>query len=156
MTTLLQNTFRLLAPVASIMTSQLFTVAPNDTLKDVKAIFDKRRIHHIPVVRYKTIVGMISKTDLLHFIHGIQHSGNDNTNHTLHLENYLAEEIMTKGLAKLDVDDRINVAIEVFKENLFHALPVMKGDELVGIITTFDIIRMLSEEDNLRIAALKS
>ena len=98
----------------------------------------------------------ISKTDLLHFIHGIQFSLIANTNKSQLLENHLAEEIMTTGLAKLDVEDRINVAIEVFKENLFHALPVLKGDELVGIVTTFDIIRMLSEEDNQRIAELKS
>ena len=61
------------------------------------------------------------------------------------LNNYTAEEIMTTGIAKLGPNDRIAVALEVFKENLFHAIPIVEKDELVGLITTFDIIRALSE-----------
>ena len=53
---------------------------------------------------------------------------------------------MTTGLAKLEPDDRINVALDVFCVNLFHALPVVKDNELVGILTPFDIIKTLAEE----------
>ncbi|MEM8909876.1 MAG: CBS domain-containing protein, partial [Bacteroidota bacterium] len=49
------------------MTTKLLTVNPKDKLQEVKKIFDDHRIHHLPVVRYKTIVGLISKTDLLYF-----------------------------------------------------------------------------------------
>jgi CBS domain-containing protein len=38
------------------------------------------------------------------------------------------------------------VALEVFKENLFHALPVVEEGNLVGIITTYDIISRLADE----------
>jgi acetoin utilization protein AcuB len=138
------------------MTSQLITVSPKDTMMKVKEIFDIHRIHHIPVVKVGKIVGMISKGDILQFASGLHHSAYDSVRETSRLENYCAEDIMTKGLAKLDVDDRINVAIEVFRENLFHALPVMRNNELAGIVTTFDIIRMLSDEDNQRIASLRS
>lgn len=137
------------------MSTQLLTVEPNVTLKEVKAVFDQHRFHHLPVVRNKTLVGIISKTDLQHFTRGMKHTADDERESS-RLENYVAEDIMTKGLAKLEANDRINVAIEVFRENLFHALPVMEDGELVGIITTFDIIRLLSDEDNQRIAALKT
>lgn len=156
MTTEIPHALNFLAPVSTIMSTQLLTVAPKASLKEVKAIFDTHRIHHIPVVENKKIVGMISKADMLHFISGMYHSAYDAIREVSRLENYNAEDIMTKGLAKLEVDDRINVTIEVFKENLFHALPVVKDGELVGIVTTFDIIRMLSDEDNQRIAALRS
>jgi acetoin utilization protein AcuB len=51
---------------------------------------------------------------------------------------------MTKGLAKLDPEDRINVALEIFLVNRFHAIPVVKNEELVGIVTTYDIIKTLA------------
>jgi acetoin utilization protein AcuB len=138
------------------MTKQLITIGPKDPLTEVKAIFDNHRIHHIPVVKFRNIVGMVSKTDFLHFVRGMHQSSYDQIVETTRLQRYCAEDIMTRGLAKLEADDRINVAVEVFRENLFHALPVLKDNELVGIVTTFDLIKMLSDEDNQRIAALKS
>lgn len=135
----------ILAPVSTIMSRDLITVNPQDSLKVAKEIFDAKRIHHIPVVRYKKIVGIISKTDLLYFLKGANHEKEVGRNEKL-LEKYVAEDIMTKGMAKLESTDRINVALEVFKENLFHAIPVVDNDELVGIVTTYDIIKALSED----------
>ncbi len=135
----------ILAPVSSIMTTNLLTVNPKDNLKVVKEIFDRNRIHHLPVVRHKKIVGLISKTDLLHFLKGANPEKEKLRNAKL-LEKFVAEDIMTTGLAKLESDDRINVALEVFKENLFHAIPIVDGEELKGIVTTYDVIKALSED----------
>ena len=135
-----------LAPVSTLMTTKLVTVNPKDNLTMVKEIFEKNKIHHLPVVRYKKLVGLISKNDLLHFIKGYSENNYDEVLNTTRLKNCLAEDIMVKGIAKLEPTDRINVALKVFNENLFHALPVVQDDELVGILTTYDIIKALSEE----------
>lgn len=135
------------APISTIMTKDLITVNPSDPLAKVKEIFNTHKIHHIPVVRDTSIVGMISKSDFLHFIRGVHHSTYDEFIEQSRLRSYRAEDLMTKGLAKLEPEDKINVALEVFKENLFHAIPICKDHELVGIITTFDVIRTLAEED---------
>ena len=136
-----------LAPVSSIMTTKLITVNPKDRLEDVKKVFDENKIHHLPVVRYKEIVGIISKTDLMFFLKGLgDNTEYDDVLNYTRLKNYCAEDIMTKGLAKMEPTDRINVALSVFKENLFHAIPIVENGELVGIITTYDIIKALSEE----------
>lgn len=135
----------ILAPVSKIMTTDLLTVNPKDSLKVVKEIFDGNRIHHLPVVRHKKIVGLISKTDVLYFLKGANPDKEQARNERL-LEKFCAEDIMTTGLAKLESDDRINVALEVFKENLFHAIPIVDGEELKGIVTTYDVIKALSEE----------
>jgi acetoin utilization protein AcuB len=144
-----RSTMDLRAPVSSIMTTKLLTVGPQDKLNQVKEIFDKNRIHHVPVVRYRQILGIISKTDFLHFLHGIRGSNYDKMIESTRLNRYTAEEIMTTGLAKLEPTDKINVALEVFKENLFHAIPIVENNNLVGMLTTFDIIRKLAEEDDV-------
>lgn len=134
------------------MTRKLIAVAPTDKLAEVKAIFDQHRIHHLPVVRYTTLVGIISKTDLHHFLRGLLTSDNDHVIEQSRLSYYTAEDIMTTGVATLSSGDRINVALQVFLENLFHAIPVVDDGQLVGMLTTFDIVKALSDEDNARIA----
>jgi acetoin utilization protein AcuB len=135
-----------LAPISTIMTTKLIAVNPDDSLAEVRDIFEKHNIHHLPVVRYKKIIGMVSKTDFVHFLHGFKGNEMDRFIDETRLRSWKVEEIMTKGLAKVDSKEPIRTALEVFKVNRFHALPVVDDDELVGIITTFDIIKILSDE----------
>jgi len=136
----------LFAPVSSIMTTKLYTVSSEDNLATVKEIFDQHNIHHIPVLHVRQLVGMVSKTDFEHFMGGLSHFQDDQFVNEHRLKNMKASELMVKRLGKLEPEDRINVAIEVFCKNLFHALPVVQGDELVGMVTTFDILKMLQAE----------
>lgn len=137
----------LVAPVSRIMTKELITLGVNDSLEDVKKLFDTHSFHHIPVVdKDGKLLGIVSKQDFLYFLHGFSDKSGDETGHAL-LNKTKVEKIMTTGLAKLEPTMHINVALEVFKENLFHALPVVDDDgKLVGIITTYDIIRAISED----------
>jgi acetoin utilization protein AcuB len=135
-----------LEPIRTIMTTNLITVNPKDKLTAVKEVFEKNKIHHIPVVRFREIVGMISKTDFLHFLRGFKRSDEDRFVDNARLRVYTAEDIMTTGLAKVGPDERIGVALEIFLENRFHAIPIIEGDELIGIVTTFDILKKLASE----------
>ena len=54
---------------------------------------------------------------------------------------------MKKQLAKVEPTDSIRTVLEVFKLNRLHALPVVEnGNDLIGMITTHDIIIALAEE----------
>lgn len=130
------------------MTKQLVTVDPADSMKVAKDIFDKYNIHHIPVVRYKKIVGILSKTDFNQFLHRLP-KGAEKGNELIEnarLESWKVRDVMTEGLAKVDSNEPIRTALGLFKLNRFHALPVVDDDELVGMITTFDIIDALASE----------
>ena len=103
-------------------------------------------MHHIPVVEDKKVVGIISKQDYLYFMRGSSKSVEDRFFNEARLRAYRAGDIMTPKIARLDESDRLNVAVEIFRLNRFHALPVTnQNDELVGIVTTHDIIRRLAE-----------
>ncbi len=138
------------APISKFMTTKLITVTPRDRMTAVKGIFDKHRFHHIPVVKDTTLVGMISKTDYLHFLSGKNINAYDQLIEDSRLHNYTVEDVMTKGIATLESSERINVALQVFSENLFHAIPIVDNGELVGMLTTLDIIKVLMEEDRIR------
>jgi acetoin utilization protein AcuB len=125
---------------------QLVTVNPEDSLMHVKEIFETHSFHHIPVVRFHEIVGIISKSDFEHFLGGATLYQSDRLLRENRLKREKAEEIMTTRMGKVESTDRINVALEIFNLNRFHALPVVDNDELVGIITTYDILKALSAE----------
>ena len=133
---------RCFAHISSVKANCLINT---NKLTAVKEIFDNNRIHHVPVVRYKELVGIISKTDFMHFLRGFNRNQEDRFVNEARMRAYNVEDIMTKGIAKLSPDDRINVALEVFLENRFHAVPVVsENGELEGILTTFDIIKAIA------------
>ncbi|MCE2821894.1 MAG: CBS domain-containing protein [Bacteroidota bacterium] len=136
------------APVSSLMTDyrNLVTVTPEDTLLRVKEIFATHNFHHLPVVNFREIVGLISKTDFEYFMGGISCCSGDQAQDEQRLAQTAAKEIMTKRLGKVAPDDRVNVVLEVFMVNRFHALPVVENGELVGIVTPFDIMKALSHQ----------
>jgi acetoin utilization protein AcuB len=138
----------LLIPVSKLMTTKLITATANDSLSLVKSKFDEHPIHHLLIADYKKLVGIISSSDLLYFLKGVKI--NDNSEQFFNesrLMHYTAKDIMTEKIATISSDEPIRTAIDIFKENLFHALPVVDNGELVGIITTHDIIKALTEEE---------
>lgn len=136
----------ILKPITEIMTTDLITVHPTESLSRVKEIFDQHRIHHLPVVEYKKLVGLVSKTDLLYFIKGaIYMKGQAHEQVDMELEEHKVESLMTRKLATLEPHDSIRTALAVFKANLFHALPVIDKGELQGIVTTYDLLNYLAD-----------
>jgi len=116
--------------VSTIMIKNLITLTPESTLAEVSEIFSTRKIHHIPVLDNDVLVGLITLYDLWR-------------KNALH-ESYSdikVQEVMSKKLIKLEPDDKIGTAAELFLDNRFHALPVVQGDRLVGLITTFDVLK---------------
>ena len=137
-----------LQPISSMMTSDLICLTPTDSVLAVHNVFRENRIHHIPIVHNAQLVGMVSKSDYLFFQKGFAETEVDQQIENLRLSAFTVNDIMTRGIARLQSTDRISVAVEIFKENLFHAIPIVDGDKLVGILTTFDLISQLSLVDN--------
>ncbi len=134
----------LLSPVSTIMSKDLKTLSPSSSIADAALIFDDRKVHHIPIVLDGTLLGLVSMSDYLFFRRGFLDNQDDKRMEEIRMNNYEVSFIMTKGIAKLESTDKINVAIEIFKENLFHAIPIVDNDLLVGIVTTHDIIHSLA------------
>ncbi len=128
------------------MTTKVIALSPDDTLAKVREIFENHNINHIPVVRHRQIIGIISKRDFYHFLHGFKGNDMENFIDETRLRTWKAEEIMTEGLAKIDSKEPIRNLVELFLINKFHAVPIVDHDELVGIVTTFDLIKLIADE----------
>ncbi|MFZ1706115.1 MAG: CBS domain-containing protein [Saprospiraceae bacterium] len=128
------------------MTAKPITVNTDDRLSVVAQIFSANKMHHLPVIQNEKLIGMISKSDFLFFKRGFSDGEEDKAIEEVRLNNYTAKEIMTTKIAKLEPTDKINVALEIFKENLFHGIPIVDNGMLVGIVTTYDIIKHLAAD----------
>ncbi len=115
----------------TIMTSKVVTLAADDTLGQAREVFMTKRIHHIPIVDGKKLVGLITSWDI--FKLGLS---------AVAYQDMRISEVMTTHLATLEPDQHIGAAAEVLMEHLFHAIPIVNDKhELVGIVTTYDILR---------------
>lgn len=128
--------------VGQIMSTPVITVTPSDTMDKIQGIFRSNNIHHIPVVDNDKVVGIISNTDYLRLLHGFtlfKTEKSESYNNAI-LRSLLAGEVMTRQVATLSPEDSLIMAVGFFRENLFHALPVVNKGKLVGIVTTFDLL----------------
>lgn len=128
-------------PVAEIMTTELVVVRPEDTARKVQEIFSAHDFHHIPVVEGESkLVGIISKEDFFRLAYALslETSGPTYSQHTY--ESLTARDVMTRYPIHLDTDDNIGLAADIFLANRFHALPILDDGQLVGIITTHDLL----------------
>jgi len=137
--------------VGQVMTTPVKTLSPTDTMDKAQELFRKNNIHHIPIVKDKKVLGIISQTDYLKVLHGFTlfKTQKSELYNSAILRSLLVSEVMTKQVATLHPEDTVEVAAGFFKENLFHALPIVDGKgELVGILTTYDLINFAFENSS--------
>ncbi len=130
-------------PISSIMTTNVITISPEDRMDKARDIFQKHQIHHIPVTDNGKVVGIISHSDYLRLYSSFllfNEAANEIYNDAI-MKKVMVKDIMTKQVAKLQPTDTVELAAGYFRENLFHAIPVVDGEnKLVGIITTYDLL----------------
>jgi len=117
-------------PLSSIMTRNVITVGPDDKLSSARDIFMKNKVHHLPVVHGTKLLGILTTYDLFKYVR-----------RDTDYENTFVKDVMTKHVATLEPEDKVGSAAELFLENRFHAVPIVKEGELKGIVTSFDVIK---------------
>lgn len=121
----------------TIMTKNVMCVSSDQSLLDVKHMYEKKDFHHhIPVTKNGKLVGMISLIDFMYNIAG----AGINDDFKIY-EELKAKDIMTRHPFYLTTSATIqDVATELAK-GYYHAVPIVEEGEIVGIISTADIIK---------------
>ncbi|WP_222984633.1 CBS domain-containing protein [Flagellimonas meishanensis] len=132
-------------PVSEIMTKNVITLSLSDSLVTAEERFKKNRIRHIPVVKDKHVVGMLSYTDLLRisFADALSLDGESLDDEVY--EMFSLPQVMVHDVVSVSPDTSIKDVAKFLSKREFHALPVIENDELVGIVTTTDLINYLLE-----------
>ncbi len=117
--------------VRTIMSKKVTTASPRQTVGDVLALMEQKRLQQLPVVEEGKLVGLITTYDLWH---------NCRQNPGCHEK--LVSDVMTSHVVKLAPKDKVGTAAELFMDRRFKTLPVVNlQDELKGVVTAFDVIK---------------
>lgn len=132
-------------PISKIMSTDIVTVQLGQKLSEVRHIICESKIHHVPVVDGKKLIGLISFTDLMQL--NIVISGADErTIDAIVDQQFSIEQVMTKELTALSSHDSIREASTILAEGNFHSLPVVdKDQQIVGIVTMTDLVKYLHD-----------
>ena len=133
------------APISTVMSKELKTVAPDSPATEIDTIFKENRIHHIPVLNEaRNVVGIVGKSDFLYLLRGYTSHESDRFRETAKLRAFKAMEIMEGEVETILETDSIRKAVHLLAENRYQALPVVneKGS-ISGIVTTHDILSMI-------------
>jgi CBS-domain-containing membrane protein len=140
--------------VGAIMTRDVFSVSPDQTMDQAAELFESHEMHHIPVIDEGKVVGMLSTTDL----HKIMHHFtlfkvcNPNEVNQLVLRSLLTKQVMSSPVITIQSSTSLTTAAAIFRENRFHALPVVESNgKLVGIVTPFDLMNYAYGSDEFTV-----
>ncbi|MBK7586255.1 MAG: CBS domain-containing protein [Myxococcales bacterium] len=124
-----------------LMTRQLFTIGPEDSLESLEEHMATLHFRHLPVVDDDKAVGLITHADLLHA------SSSYLTNLAKEVDEIVhklpAKRIMRQDFASVrPTDDLVEVAAVMWKARAVCVLVTEEGGKLVGIITQGDFVRL--------------
>ena len=133
-------------PVSEIMTKKVITLSKGDSLEKAELLFKSKKIRHIPVVKEKAILGILSYTDLLRISFADAIDEDEEYVDTIVYEMFTIEQVMARNLVSVSSTTTIKEVAEILSKKEFHALPVVDNDSLVGIVTTTDLINYLLKQ----------
>lgn len=134
--------------VADLMHDKVFTVEEDDLIDRVFFLLNYEKIRHLPVVNKKgKVIGIVSDRDLYKAL-GPKENPNlisakdDKT--TLSVLAHKVRHIMHRAVITIDPNDYLSHAAAIMAKHKIGALPVVKNDKLVGIITSTDLLKAYS------------
>jgi CBS domain-containing protein/anti-sigma regulatory factor (Ser/Thr protein kinase) len=129
--------------IKDVMTTAFITGKKTHTLRHIQAMMRENRITGIPIVEDQKLIGMVSIDDIVTALD----KG--------HID-CLVEDKMTSDVIVLQDDMPLSFGISYFNKYNFGRFPVMnKNHELVGILSSNDVIRSLLVEMNREVLRLE-
>lgn len=130
------------ATVRDIMMGSPVTLGPDDTLDLANDVISIGRIRHLPVLDQGRLVGIISQRDLLSAtadrIFGLKQKRRSEL-----LKKELVKNVMKRRVITVAPETPIKQAAHLMLEKKIGCVPVMSKDNLVGLVTTTNVLRYL-------------
>lgn len=127
-----------------IMTSPVEFLRDNAMLQDAIDIMRRLDIRTIPIMdNADKLVGIVGMKEIIDNFWKDESKmlGDISKNNKAQIT---VESVCTTNVATIEWDDNIDDAAAMMIEHGFSTLPVMDGDETVGILTEYDIIELIS------------
>jgi CBS domain-containing protein len=122
-----------------IFSRNLITISDTDTIYEADQIMTKRQIRHLPVLdKNGYLVGLLSKSDFI----ALSHLEMD-------LKSISVRELMSSPVKTFSAKAQVRAVAQLFVAQKINSGLVMDNNEIVGIVTSEDLLRLLAENNEL-------
>ena len=145
--------------VADIMTKDVVTIHATTTVREMAAIFEAKGFGTLPIVdEAGNLAGIVTASDLIEqdrplhiptvislFDWVIPLEGEGALQRNLDkITAQTASELASTDVVTVTSSDSVSSVAEIMSSKKLHALPVLAGKKLVGIVSRIDIIRSMN------------
>ena len=130
--------------VHEVMTREVFTMAQTTSVADACLEMARRQIRHLLVTdEYGLLVGIVTDRDIR------SNMPSPATSLSVWEVSYLLArltlaQVMSPGVIVVDPHRDVREAARIMIDHKIGALPVLEGREIVGIVSTTDLLRALA------------
>ena len=122
--------------IEEIMNTHVYTLQPSNTVRDAVRLMREEKIRHVPIIDEKrAVVGIITEHDIKNALPSCLREEPNSTIYDATIENIMVKNPLIGH--PLDFVEEIALT---FYEAKISCLPVVSGGELVGIVTTTDLL----------------
>ncbi len=122
------------------MQEKVVTISAGDSLSTVEDIMTLGRVRHMPVVQRGRLVGVVSERDLLRVsLSNLGEFGQDERR--AFLEVVEITRVMSAPPIVVAPEATVKQAARIMADEKIGCLPVLDGEELVGLVTETDVLR---------------
>ncbi len=151
---------------ADVMTSDVFAVTPDTSIREVAKLMYTRHISSVPVVdREKRVIGIVGEGDLLGHaeVAGERHrtwwldafvDSNALARDYIKTHGRVAADVMTKTVITVAPTASIAEIAKLLERHRIKGVPVVDGGKLVGIVARSDLLRALAKAEVAKPASI--
>ena len=126
------------------MSKDLTVVSPTERIVHARRQMLESNVGRLPVVDDDKLVGMVTSKDLMRAFIEFRKSVPEKYQKS-QIKDLLVDDIMSLNPTFVSRDMSITEVSNIIMETGFNGLPVVDDDELVGIITQTDILRLIEK-----------
>jgi CBS domain-containing protein len=152
--------------VKQVMQRNIRTIAPQVTLPNLEEAFVKQAVSGFPVVDKGTLVGIVSRSDIVRQLF-IEHHAAESTSdfyldgegfHEIPLvtfqqiadrvgeriEQLQVKDVMSRNLVKISPDQPLRMVAQMLTDNHVHRVLVTEDNRLLGLVSSLDLVRLIA------------
>ena len=126
------------------MRSPVHVAHPHDSVAHAREVCERHRVNQLPVVLDGRLVGIVTDRDLRDAFPSVVDEAERPARAHRITETLRVEDVMTSAPVTVGEDEGIDVAATVMRSKRIGALPVVRNDEVVGIVTRSDLLEALA------------
>ncbi|MFZ3230699.1 MAG: CBS domain-containing protein [Pseudobdellovibrio sp.] len=125
--------------IKNIFSTNLITLKETDSLHNAESIMTNNNIRHLPIVDDENIlVGILSRSDFI----ALKHVDSS-------LSKFKIQTLMSSPVKTLSITAKVKDVARLFITKKINSAVIVDHDDVVGIVTSEDLIQLLANSDTL-------